>query len=247
MPRINLDEAARGIYIDFEGGGAVRTAFLGVLWVDDDEELVFRQDIFDEALWPLVSERNFHNNEHWQPADLTETLEELKDLAEVENRKVFAYTEYEKNRIEEHLPDGELSDWWMNGENLVNARPIAKTWKTLNHPNVKFPPQEGQTSEWHSLANYLAMIEYEVPTEYGPGVVATAIDQVRTELIATDGAGPLSEEAGFGWQQAVMHNFHDCNGMRQLMIKCGTESPRTSVQAQETLRWANDFMSRHQE
>ena len=247
MPRINVDEAARGIYIDFEGGGAVRTAFLGVLWVDDDEKRVFRQDIFDEALWPVVAKRNLPNSEHWQPADLTETLEGLRELAEGENRMVFAYSEYERNRIEEHLPEGELYDWWMNGENLVNARPIAKRWKTLNRPSIRFPPREGQTSEWHSLANYLALIEYEVPTEYGPGVVAAAIDQTRTELIATDGAAPLSEEAGFGWQQAVMHNFHDCNGMRQLMIKCGTESPRTSVEAQETRRWANDFLSRHQE
>ena len=105
------------------------------------------------------------------------------------------------------------------------------------------------SSEWHSLANYLALIEYEVPPEYGPGVVAAAIDHLRTELIATDGAGPLSEEAGFGWQQAVMHNFHDCNGMRQLMVKCGTESPRTRTyeQAQEARRWAIDFLSRHQE
>ena len=103
MPRINVDEAARGIYIDFEGGGAVRTAFLGVLWVDDDEKRVFRQDIFDEALWPVVAKRNLPNSEHWQPADLTETLEGLRELAEGENRMVFAYSEYERNRIEEQI------------------------------------------------------------------------------------------------------------------------------------------------
>ena len=79
---------------------------------------------------------------------------------------------------------------------MVNARPIAKRWKTLKHPKVKFPPKEGQTTEWHSLQNYLDLIEYPVPSEYGPGVVASAIDLVRRELTETDSAA-LSDEAKF--------------------------------------------------
>ena len=54
MKAVNYDEALRGVYIDFEGGGAVRRAFLGVLWLDDTDDIVFRQYVFDEALWVIV-------------------------------------------------------------------------------------------------------------------------------------------------------------------------------------------------
>ena len=225
MKAVTLKEALRGIYIDFEGGGSVRRALLGALWLDDTNEFVFRQYLLDEELWPLGEERSADNESVWEPADLTETLKELRQLAEAENRLVFAYSEHEQKMIEEHLQEGELLDWWWQEENLVNARIVAKRWKTLKHPGRRFDPQEGKTSEWHSLENYLNLIGYEVPPEHGSGVVATAIALVRNELINTDG-GPLSDEAEFAWEQLAMHNFHDCCGMRELMIICGREKPR---------------------
>ena len=65
--------------------------------------------------------------------------------------------------------------------------------------------------------------------------MAAAIDLVRRELIETDDE-PLSDEANFAWDQAVMHNFHDCFGMRELMIICGREAPRVSEEAQAIRR-----------
>ena len=229
MKAVNDDEALRGVYIDFEGGGPVRTALLGALWLDDSNKVVFRQYVFDKALWPTVEEHNTNNEDIWEVADLTDTLEKLRQLAEAEDRLVFAYSEHEQKMIKEHfrgrellLQEAELLDWWLEEQNLVNARRIAKYWKYWKHPKVKFPPKKGQKKEWHSLQNYLNLIGYEVPPEYGPGVVASAINQVRKELIETDG-GPLSEEASLVWEQAVMHNFHDCCGMRELIIICATE------------------------
>ena len=37
MKVVNLDEALRGIYVDFEGGGPVRRAFLGAFQHDDTD------------------------------------------------------------------------------------------------------------------------------------------------------------------------------------------------------------------
>ena len=230
MKVVNLDEALRGIYIDFEGGGPVRTAFLGAFWLDDTNDFIFRQYLLDEALWPMGGERGSGNEGFWEPADLTNTLEELRQLAEAEDRLVFAYSEHEQKMIKEHLQEGELLDWWLQDQNLVNARKIAKYWKYWNR-SVTFPPKEGQKKEWHSLQNYLDLIGYEVPSEHGPGVVSSAITQVRKELV--EGDGPLSEEANLAWEQAVMHNFHDCCGMRELIIICATEQSFDSKGAQE--------------
>ena len=235
MKAVNLDEALRGVYIDFEGGGAVRTAFLGVLWPNEANEPEFGQYLFDEALWPMAEERNIDTDGFIEQADLTETLQELREVAEAQERLVFAYAEHEQKMIRNHLPEGELRHWWLQDQNLVNARKVAKRWKTLNHPDVKFSPREGQTTEWHSLANYRDLIGYEVPAEQGPGVVASAIGLVRKELIdSTDES--LGDEARSAWKQAIMHNFHDCNGMRELVIKCATDSPRNSAESQESRR-----------
>ena len=230
MKVVNLDEALRGIYIDFEGGGPVRRAFLGAFWLDDTNDFIFRQYLLDEALWPMGGERGSGNEGFWEPADLTNTLEELRQLAEAEDRLVFAYSEHEQKMIKEHLQEGELLDWWLQDQNLVNARKIAKYWKYWNRA-VTFPPKEGQKKEWHSLQNYLDLIGYEVPSEHGPGVASSAITQVRKELV--EGDGPLSEEANLAWEQAVMHNFHDCCGMRELIIICATEQSFDSKGAQE--------------
>ena len=143
---------------------------------------------------------------------------------------MFAYSEHEQKMIKEHLQEGELLDWWLQDQNLVNARKIAKYWKYWNRA-VTFPPKEGQKKEWHSLQTYLDLIGYEVPSEHGPGVVASAITQVRKELV--EGDGPLSDEANLAWEQAVMHNFHDCCGMRELIIICATEQSFDSKGAQE--------------
>jgi hypothetical protein len=232
MKQVSPDEALRGIYIDFEGGGSVRRALLGVFWLDDTNEFVFRQYLLDEALWPMGEERNSGNEGFWEPADLTDTLEELRQLAEAEDRLVFAYSEHEMKMIKEHLQEGELLDWWLQDQNLVNARKIAKYWKYWKRRSIKFPPKEGQKKEWHSLQNYLDLIDYEVPSEHGPGVVSSAITQVRKELV--EGDGPLSEEANFAWEQAVMHNFHDCCGMRELIIICATEHSSGSKAGEPT-------------
>ena len=225
MRAISNTQAARGIYIDFEGGGAVRTSFLGVLRLNTDtKEEIFHQYLLDEELWPIVSQCDDDHPAVLECADLTNVLKELRELAESEERCVFAYSQHELRMIKNHLQDGELLRWWCDEKNFLDAKKVAKRWKTLKRSEVTFEPKEGQISQHHSLENYLKLINYEVPSEYGPGVVASAIDLVRNELIETNG-GPLSKDAKFAWKQAVMHNFHDCDGMRKLMIICADEAP----------------------
>ena len=138
--------------------------------------------------------------------------------------------------IEEHLGDCSLNDWWQ--ETLVDGRKVAKRWKTWKNKKSKeqivFPPKEGQTTQNHSLQNFLRLIDYHVPTEYSVGVVATALGLVRTELQSTTEA-TLSDEAAHAWEQAVMHNLHDCLGLRELMIRCGTDKPRVPEKDQSAI------------
>jgi len=224
---VNLDEATRGIYIDFEGGGPVRRSFLGIWWQHDDGNPAYRIDLLDTVLWPLADIDHDSYRQHFACADLTDTLQELKTRAKAEERLVFAYSEYENRMIEDHLGNCSLNDWWQ--ENLVDGRKVAKRWKTGKNKKSKqqivFPPKEGQTTQNHSLQNFLRLIDYHVPTDYSVGVVATALDLVRTELQSTTEA-TLSDEAAHAWKQAVMHNLHDCLGLRKLMIRCGTDKPR---------------------
>ena len=86
-------------FLSFEGGGPVRRAFLGAFWLDDTNDFIFRQYLLDEALWPMGGERGIDNEGFWEPADLTNTLEELRQLAEAEDRLVFAYSEHDQTTV----------------------------------------------------------------------------------------------------------------------------------------------------
>jgi hypothetical protein len=226
MKALIPEEVERGIYIDFEGGGSLRRAFLGVLVVEElgnqTETFEFTQYLLEKELRPSEEQVGQGIITATEIAELTEVLKTLKERAESEGRLVFAYSEHEKKMIAEHLQEGSLLDWWENPKNLVNARPIAKRWKTLRRPDKKFPPAEGQKKENHSLANYLELIELEVPPECGTGMVASAIDLVRNELKG----GTLSKKAQVAWNNALQHNWYDCYGMYSLMKKCALEAPR---------------------
>ena len=67
-PPVAVEEARRGIYIDFEGTMKDPASFLGVLVVNDSGATEFDQPVFEENLWPVVRGR--------RAAEIAQALEE---------------------------------------------------------------------------------------------------------------------------------------------------------------------------
>ena len=89
MKALTLEEVERGIYIDFEGGGNLRRAFLGVLGpaegTYDDGQFPFVQYLLDKRLRPTKEQSDSDLAGFTQPADLTDVLNTLRAKAENEN------------------------------------------------------------------------------------------------------------------------------------------------------------------
>ena len=105
QPPFTVEEAKRAIYIDFEGTMKDPASFLGVLVVGDSGATEFDQPVFEEDLWPVVRHHKPKKTAGYAPreADFFETFVALRERAESESRKVFAYSEHEVNEISERI------------------------------------------------------------------------------------------------------------------------------------------------
>ena len=227
QPPFTVEEAKRAIYIDFEGTMKDPASFLGVLVVGDSGATEFDQPVFDEDLWPVVRHHKPKKTAGYAPreADFFETFVALRERAESESRKVVAYSEHEVNEISERILLKREVQWWQ--ENLLNARPYAKAWKKDQHPDAEFKKAKNKPmSGKYTLDQFFKLIRYEVDKSLGPGNSAQRIKYVRNMLNKHSGNyGALSSTAKGKWTKACLHNWHDCEGLRKLMIRVAEDAP----------------------
>jgi len=213
---VDIEEARRGIYIDFEGTAVDPPSFLGATWVDDDGQH-FVQYVLEEALWPAALAKEKCRESKW------EDLKEIKELSEREKRLIFAWSTHEAVDLEKYSPNGE---WFSN--NVINAIPIAKKWRKEFYPSIVFKknPKQPMLGK-NRLDRYLRLIKYDIPSILGPGNSAQRIRYVRKMLDKKEGNySKLTPTAKGKWTKALNHNWHDCNGMRELLIQIAQMSTR---------------------
>jgi hypothetical protein len=218
ITRLDRETAERAIYIDFEGTAVDSPSFLGAAWSDGDT-LYFRQLVLELALWPAAEAKSASVDWFIEPAGW-ESVGELRALAEDENRVLIAWSSHEAEELGSELVPAKHRDWFAT--NVINGIPIAKRWKRATHPNVTFAvdpkhPMRGK----NQLSRFLELIDYHVPKAYGPGNSAKRIRDVREMLNRKDGDyAKLTPVAKAKWTKALLHNWHDCVGLRALMIEC---------------------------
>ena len=207
---ICIEEALRGIYIDFEGTAVDPPSFLGAIWLHGDTQN-FIQYVLEKTLWPAARAKAA-----WCQQARWDDLKEIKELSEKEDRLIFAWSNHEANALQEYSPEG---DWFSS--NVINAIPIAKKWKKEFHPDVEFKkdPKQPMLGK-NRLDRYLKLIGYEVPASFGSGNSAGRIRYVRNMLNDRNGDySKLTPVAKAKWTKALKHNWHDCDGMRELLIQ----------------------------
>lgn len=220
-PMPTPEECERALFIDFEGTAVDPPSFLGATWLDGDTQH-FVQYVLEEYLWPAVEAKSDANGGHCRVATW-EDLSEIRQLAQTENRKVFAWSTHEATDLGKYVP-GDDGIWFS--ENVINAIPIAKAWKKKHHPGVVFKkdPKKPMLGK-NSLDKYLKLIEYPVPKAFGPGNSAQRIRYVRNMLNKRTGNySKLTTVAKAKWAKALKHNWHDCDGMRELLIAASADS-----------------------
>lgn len=220
------DEARRAIYIDFEGRKNEPPVLLGSLYFEgrrtpDPERLVFRHDIVDPTLAPLADAVEI-TGLHLYRCEARSVATAIRDLvrrANNQKRPIVAWSQHEITRIQE----ADLSDdleavvqrWFRNGKET------ATKWRTTRHPDWQL--ERDAAGRVDRLTHYLDRIGYHVPPDHRGGRVGETIKSLRTSLERGKDWEDLRETQRDRWAALLMHNYHDCNGMRTVVQRAADE------------------------
>ena len=151
-----------------------------------------------------------------------EELAEIRAIAEEGNRRVFAWSNHERDVLAKLIPDSGDGAWFTN--NVENAIPLAKEWKRRHFPTVAFPRDNSKRMYGRNqLSRYFTLIGYSVPTAFGSGNSAQRIRYVREMLQRKESYGAITSAAKAKWTKSLEHNWYDCDGLRQLVLRCVTD------------------------
>lgn len=211
----SIEDAQRALYVDFEGTAVDPPSFLGVCWAEGGD-VRFRQYVLEEALWPAAAAtRSAKTTGTCLRAHDVEALDEIRALAERDGRRLYAWTNHDLDCIRQMALDSDLAAWYE--ESLQNALPLARRWRRRVHPSAVLPSEPGRRRA-NALANYLRLIDYDVPKAFGPGNSANRIRYVRQMLALRGGDyASLTPVAKGKWIKALKHNWYDCDGLRTLV------------------------------
>jgi hypothetical protein len=138
---------------------------------------------------------------------LPDAVNRILQRAEKRDRLVVAWSEHELDVVTNYCPE-HLDRFRAR---YRNARTFAVHWRNTCHG--------GHRPATNRLCDYLALVEYEVPGEAGPGRAGETIRILRTALEKGRGIADLTENQLRRWRDLREHNLHDCAGMRAVCLQ----------------------------
>jgi len=134
------------------------------------------------------------------------------DRAIAEDRRVIAWSSREAIAIRESGCDEDTLHFFE--EQLIDAKIIAKRWKHKTYPHIRW--QRRARGATHSLDRYMELVGYRVPLVNGPGKTGARLRSLRARL---ESGKPMTKGLKSHWTKLLNHNFHDCRGMRAVMVR----------------------------
>lgn len=140
---------------------------------------------------------------------------ELVDRCERENRLLVAWSAREIIEFDEAVDEALVR---RLGDVYRDAKYTAAQWKRMHHPRHVF--RRTRWSGRDRLANYLRLIDYQVPSHLGDQKTGKRLRDVRDQLRRKQNVyAKLTPVAKAKWTNLLAHNWHDCNGMRELSVR----------------------------
>jgi hypothetical protein len=192
---ISDNEAKKAIYIDFEGFSNSAPSLIGVQCEENFWQVVFSEDL------RLAAEAKNLN-----VTDGKKFISELLIKATNENRKIVAYSSFEKEQCYK---------WYEIdiSEVYVNANLVAKRWKRKAYPK----------SRVSGLKDYLKLINYPRGDHLGIKQSTQRILSVVNMLAKRKNFEDLTPVAKGKWTKLLDHNRIDVQGMKFLVMNAVKE------------------------
>ena len=206
----NARDAARAIYLDFEGLPNHLPSLLGFAC-----EGYWSLSIIDDRLSAAAQIHIPGGEVAARSAD--SALEIIRTIAERHNRKVCAWTEHDLKQIRRIYADHpEKLEWWE--ANLINIKPQAGRFvQRCGLPVIGIRNRRtGKISIGHQ-AVIMQSLCIDVPKQYGRGIAANGIKAMRSALVEHVSIDLVAEEIIEKWTATLLHNRYDCFGMAAIM------------------------------
>lgn len=226
MPKLtDLTQPAldRAIFFDFEMREADETpALIGMLCEDDFQQVALDSQLHTAAEYT----NNKEDDSRVYTANPHEYLADLINRAESEDRLLIAYTNHEKDILNEMFSIRSESRLFVEELDHLYLNANAKRWFKRNYPAEcetalqveqarlvqagQLPPSGRVTLGLKPLLR-MPIVNYESANHVGIGSPAKAIAYVRSH------SRPLTTAAKRKWSNLLTYNAHDVIGMKHLL------------------------------
>lgn len=183
-------EAAKAIYVDFEGFKDKPPSLVGIL-VDGD----LRQIVLEPELFPAAVAKEC------ETGSIEAVARELRARCQAEGRVLVAYSEHEL-RLFKQYADVSFDDVYRN------ALVIARRWWNVCHPGEVRP---------RTLKTYLKVIGHEMPASLGVGKATSRLKSVIGSLARRGKYRALTKGIKTKWWNLLNYNERDCRGTQALV------------------------------
>ena len=214
LPKVSVEQAERGIYVDFEMNVGVTPSLLG--WRCQDET---HQTVLEPVFRPLV-ERSARDRQV-SASGLNDALRALMEWCRREDRMVIGYSMHEPDVVSQFCSEVEVREWFVTS--YVNAKRLIDRW--VNHRAARGQIERPSEKTLHS-AMRLEGLDYLPAT--GPGIVGPGLRRLRTALATHASADEISSGAKRHWARILQHNAIDLEATQHLTLAAvrGLARPR---------------------
>lgn len=194
-------EAARAIYVDFEGFKDKPPSLVGIL-VDGK----LKQVILEPKLFPAAVAKEC------KMGFIEEVARELRARCESEGRVLISYSEHELRQFKQYANES-FDDIYRN------ALVIAKRWWNVLHPGEVRP---------RTLKAYLKAIGHEMPASLGADKATARLKSVIGSLDRRGKYKAVPKGVKKKWWNLLDYNERDCRGTQTLVTLAVSELARRS-------------------
>jgi len=211
LSEYSIEDWREAIYIDFEGRVKDPPTLLGMCCRDN-----WDVEVLEPLLWQAV-EYGHPKGDVFSATPLN-AYEVIRDGAVGEGRLVVAWSSRELDAILKNpgITSREAS-WWS--KNLIDGKKHAK--KMARKLAIKIESRKssmGKGENKNSLASFMKATGYKVPAIHGPGNTSQRILYVRNQVLRKGNFDEISSSAKTKWTNVLSHNYHDCVGLRHVMV-----------------------------
>lgn len=205
LARLSVADAARGIYIDYEGNEDRAPSVLG--WCCSGQVCHI---IVEPALASL--ERLQNPKFDVRVASLEDALREVMERAEAEGRRVFGYTGHEVRQTTNYCGDPDVVKWTRK-RYLNSKRYIDRLVRALVESGAIDEPEDG------SLLSRMPLVGIAYPVSRGRGTVGPGLSRLRGQLERHGDPELMSPGSKRHWWRIIGHNWVDVVATQRLTIE----------------------------